>query len=198
MDERDFAGEQIDHYLLSSMLGEGAAGSVYRAVDTTLQNSPTYAIKCVRKSSLSGRRRQQNAEIINHEAVSFCPHVLRLSDAFEDDHYFFLVLPLCETDMCRAIFGEAVYWRNDALIKKAFIELLDGVFACHKRGVFHRDLKPENIMCNAQGTKVKIGDFGLSTNRRLCREGGCGTVPYTSPGQSLVAMHTAVGLTGWS
>lgn len=189
MDKRDFSGKQVGRYFLSSLLGSGAAGSVYEGVDTTLENSPTYAIKCVPESSSSKRRRQQIAEIVNHDAVVSCPHVLMLCDVFEEDRYIFLVLTLCKMDLLRAIFTEKMYWRNDALIKKAFVEILDGVFGCHRKGVFHRDLKPENIMCNARGTRIKIGDFGLSTNRRLCKDGGCGSVPYMSPGQSLVAIQ---------
>ncbi|KAN0097955.1 Pkinase domain containing protein [Tylopilus felleus] len=178
---RDFTGKQVGQYFLSSKLGLGASGGVYYGVDVTLQNAPTYAIKCMPQSSNPKRRSQQAAEVANHDAVILCPHVLNLYDFFEEDDCIFLVLPLCEMDMERAIFGEKMYWRNDALIKKTFVDILDGVFACHIKGVFHRDLKPENIMCNADGTKIKIGDFGLSTNRRICRDGGCGTLPYMSP-----------------
>jgi serine/threonine protein kinase len=192
MDRRDFSGKQVGHYLLSSLLGWGAGGSVYQAVNTTLENSPTYAIKCVPESHITERRCQQIAEVVNHDAVASCPHVLKLCDVFEEDWYFFLVFPLCEMDMYSAIFTEQLYWRKDALIKKAFVEVLDGVFACHKKGVFHRDLKPGNIMCNGEGTRIKIGDFGLSSNRRLCRDRGCGTPPYTSPGQSLVAIYRVI------
>lgn len=188
----DFSGKQVDRYLLASLIGCGAAGSVYQAVDTTLQDSPTFAIKCIHESLNPRRRRQQIAEMDNHDTVACCPHVMMLYDSFEQHHCFFLVFPLCESDMFRTIWKEKVYWRNDALIKEVFVDILDGVFACHKKGVFHRDLKPENIMCNAHGKEIRIGDFGLSSNRRLCRDGGCGTSYYMSPGQSLVAMHTVM------
>lgn len=189
MDGYDFSGKQVGRYLLFSLLGAGAAGSVYRAVDITLKNSPTFAVKCILESPNILRRRQQIAEIYNHNAVIRCPHVMTLWDVIDEGCHLFLVLPLCEMDMFRAIWKEKVYFRNDGLIKKVFIDILDGVLACHKKGIYHRDLKPENIMCKADGTKIQIGDFGLSTNRRLCRDGGCGTASYMSPGQS--ARHNA-------
>lgn len=191
MDE-DFAGKQFSRYLLSSILGTGSAGSVYKGVDVTREDSRTFAIKCIAKSHSTRRLRQQVAEIVNHNAVTWCPHVMMLCDFFEENGHFFLVLPLCEMDMFRAIWKEKVFWRNDGLIKKAFVELLDGVLAFHQKGVFHRDLKPENVMCNMGGLRIVIGDFGLSTNRRLCRDGGCGTVSYMSPGQSLVTTYTVI------
>ncbi|KAG8218189.1 kinase-like domain-containing protein [Butyriboletus roseoflavus] len=181
MDGEDFSGKHVSRYLLSSLLGSGSAGNVYKAVDTTVENSRTFAIKCVRKSRSAQRLRQQIDEIVNHNTVMWCPHVMMLCDFIEEDRYFFLVLPLCEMDMFRAIWQEQVYWKNDGRIKKAFVEVLDGVLAFHKKGVFHRDLKPENIMCNADGMKIDIGDFGLSTKRRLCRDGGRGTTCYMSP-----------------
>lgn len=173
-------------YLLSSLLGCGAAGNVYQAVDRTMENSPPLAVKCIPKSPNTRRRRQQTAEIDNHGVVACSPHIMMLFDYFEKGGFIFLVFPLCETDMLGAIWKNKVYWRNDGLIKAVFIDILDGVFACHKKGVFHRDLKPENIMCNANGKDIRISDFGLSSNRRLCRDGGCGTACYMSPGQSLL------------
>lgn len=194
MDRQDFSGKQVGRCLLFSLPGAGAAGSVYQAVDTTLEDSPTFAIKCIPQSRSTELLSQQTAGIVNHNAVVWCPHVMMLCDIIEEDRYFFLVLPLCEMDMFRAIWEEKVYWRNDGLIKKAFVEILDGVLACHEKGVFHRDLKPENIMCDADGMRIEIGDFGLSTNHRLCGDHRCGTTSYMSPGQSLVATHKLTDL----
>ena len=107
---------------------------------------------------------------------------MMLCDFFEDDLYFFLVFPLCDMDMHRAIWDEKLYWKDDELIKKVFVDILDGVFECHRKGVFHRDLKPENIMCSVDGVDIRISDFGLSSSRRICYDGGCGTSQYMSPG----------------
>ncbi|KAG9309863.1 kinase-like domain-containing protein [Chiua virens] len=179
--ERDFSGKQVGPYLFYSLIGVGAAGSVYKAVDNEQPCSSTHAIKCVRQSPSIRERRRQLAEMLNHDAVISCLHIMMLHDFFEDDGYYFLVMPLYELDMFKAIWDKRLYWRNDSLIRQVIVDLLEGVSACHKEGIFHRDLKPENIMCDADGTNVKITDFGLSTDRRICNDGGCGTSFYMSP-----------------
>lgn len=188
----EFSPKQIGSYLITDIIGAGVAGSVYRAVDTSSRYPTSVAVKCLPKVNISRERGAQLiSEILCHETVTGCPHVLKLRDFTEDDRYLYLVLDLCETDMFKAIWKEKVYWRNDALIKKAFVELLDGVSACHKRRIFHRDLKPENIMCNPDGTGIQIADFGWATHHPLCRDGGCGTPFYMSPGQSVaIITHT--------
>ena len=43
---------------------------------------------------------------------------------------------------------------------KVFEQMVAGLAHVHEKGIVHRDLKPAN--CFVDGTKVKIGDFGLS------------------------------------
>ena len=95
----------------------------------------------------------------------------------------FLVFKLCDGDLHKAIWDHRIYQRNDALIKETFVDIVDGVYACHSVGVFHRDLKPENIMCNHDGSGILIADFGLATRNRVCKR-RCGTFDYMSPGRS--------------
>lgn len=79
------------------------------------------------------------------------------------------------------------YEGNVSLIKKVFIELLDGVHACHSAGVYHRDLKPENILCVEPGLGIRVADFGLSTTKLVSREFNVGSWDYLSPGMSSFA-----------
>lgn len=47
-----------------------------------------------------------------------------------------------------------------------FVQMMDGLAACHKAGIVHRDLKPQNLLMDGQ-YQLKITDFGLS---KLCKD----------------------------
>jgi serine/threonine protein kinase len=68
------------------------------------------------------------------------------------------------------------------LVKEIFTQILDAVQHCHDRHIFHRDLKPENILCDAEGTNIRLADFGLSTQVGFCSDYGLGSPYYMSPG----------------
>jgi len=76
---------------------------------------------------------------------------------------------------------------DEALARKYFQQLIDGIYYCHRRGVCHRDLKPENLLVDEKGS-LKITDFGVSSMRGGAGGGGsdllytaCGTPYYCAP-----------------
>ncbi|KAG9316980.1 kinase-like domain-containing protein [Chiua virens] len=179
----DFSGQPISHYRITSPVSSGATSSVYGAVDT--ERPGKYAIKCISKSQLTPKQLlRRTSEVFHHTLVSGCPHVQPLQEIIDEDTYMFLVTELCGGDLYQAIWGYRIFLRNDALVKETFLDILDGVYACHQIGVFHRDLKPENILCTEAGTDIHIADFGLATRKRICRGSRCGSPDYMSPGKS--------------
>lgn len=50
---------------------------------------------------------------------------------------------------------------SEKLGRTYFVQLLDGLEACHNVGITHRDLKPNNILIDSEYV-LKITDFGLS------------------------------------
>eukprot|EP00168_Porphyra_purpurea_P021236 TRINITY_DN936_c0_g1_i14.p1 TRINITY_DN936_c0_g1~~TRINITY_DN936_c0_g1_i14.p1 ORF type:complete len:404 (+),score=167.49 TRINITY_DN936_c0_g1_i14:134-1213(+) len=76
---------------------------------------------------------------------------------------------------------------DEALARKYFQQLVDGIHYCHRRGVCHRDLKPENLLVDEDGA-LKITDFGVSSMRGGAGGGAsdllytaCGTPYYCAP-----------------
>ncbi|KAJ3558251.1 hypothetical protein NM688_g1030 [Phlebia brevispora] len=166
-------------------LGQGSGGVVFRAVDTSSSTTgpKEYAVKCSIKGAEGSRPYIfQRREIHFHSAVSSHPNVVTLHRVVEEGRYLFLVLDYCPGgDMFKFLTERHTYCRNDELVKNVFLQLIDAVQACHSRGVFHRDIKPENIMCNEEGTVIRLGDFGLSTNSKASNNFGAGTTGYMSP-----------------
>jgi serine/threonine protein kinase len=74
---------------------------------------------------------------------------------------------------------------DENLARQYFQQLVDGVFYCHRRGVYHRDLKPKNLLVDERGT-LKITDFGVSY-MKSGMDGSdllytaCGTPYYCAP-----------------
>jgi serine/threonine protein kinase len=60
------------------------------------------------------------------------------------------------------------------LVRSFMRQILEGVGYCHTYRILHRDLKPHNLLISADGTQVKLADFGLA------RLSGLPSGPYTS------------------
>lgn len=174
---------------LVSILGVGAFGVVYQAVDV-LTNIP-YAVKALPKSGLDSRQRKiQRREIALHHQASQHPNVVSLVRILDSPDCTFVVIEYCpEGDLFSNITEQGRFVGDDRLAKHAFLQILDAVSFCHSIGIYHRDLKPENILVTDQGHTVKLADFGLATTDRISCDYGCGSTFYMSPGKSFEPLY---------
>ncbi len=144
----------IAHYKITTKLGEGGMGAVYRATDTKLARD--VAIKVLPESVTDDAdrlarftREAQVLASLNHPNIAAIYGV-------EDRA---LVLELVEGPTLSERLAQGPIPLEDALpIARQIAEAME--FA-HERGVVHRDLKPANIKIRNDGT-VKVLDFGLA------------------------------------
>ncbi|KAL1550655.1 CDPK-related kinase 6 [Salvia divinorum] len=98
------------------------------------------------------------------KALSGHKNMIKFYDAFEDAHYVYVVMELCEGGelLDRILARGGRYTEEDA--KKIVVQMLSVVSFCHLQGVVHRDLKPENFLfaTKDEDAQMKVIDFGLS------------------------------------
>src|SRR5271157_3622415 len=144
----------LAHYKITTKLGEGGMGAVYRATDTKLGRD--VAIK-VLPDSLAGdpdrlarfTREAQVLASLNHPNIAAIYGV-------EDRA---LILELVEGATLAERLMQGPIPIEEALpIARQIAEAME--FA-HERGIIHRDLKPADIKVREDGT-VKVLDFGLA------------------------------------
>jgi hypothetical protein len=146
------AAPQTTRYQITSLLGRGATGLVYKAFD--IEKNFTIALKSLRFPEYEDIYR------IKQEFRSlrdiYHPNLVELYDLYVEDHTCFYTMELIEG----LGFVAFIRSRNDAL-RTCFGQLVDGVAALHGSGRLHRDLKPSNILVEPSGRTVLL-DFGLS------------------------------------
>ncbi|MCJ1350560.1 MAG: hypothetical protein MMC33_000541 [Icmadophila ericetorum] len=178
--------DRVDYVLagrlhLTGILGVGAYGVVYTAID--IETQVPYAVKALNKVGLEPRQRRfQEREIVLHHQASHHPNVVSLVSIMDAIDCTYVVLEYCpEGDLFSSITEGGYYVGKDHLVKQAFLQILDAVNFCHSIGIYHRDLKPENILVTDGGRTVKLADFGLATQDQITTDFGCGSTFYMSP-----------------
>ena len=144
----------IAHYRISSKLGEGAMGEVYRATDSKLGRE--VAIKLIpedfAKDATRMARFTREAQVLaslNHPNIAAIYGV-------EDRA---LIMELVEGETLSERIKKGAIPLEEAL--DIARQIADGLEAAHDKGVVHRDLKPANIKITPGGV-VKLLDFGLA------------------------------------
>jgi serine/threonine protein kinase len=188
------AGDELGPFRITSLIGVGGMGEVYRAWDTRLDRQ--VAIKVLPQISTvegAGRERfEAEARAISrltHPRISTLYDVGMASVGSTSVPY--LVMELVEGETLAARLKRGPVPVGQAL--PIAIELAEALAAAHAAGVIHRDVKPANIMLTRSGAKLL--DFGLARFRPslvvahaaspagdpATRTGIFGTLPYMAP-----------------
>jgi eukaryotic-like serine/threonine-protein kinase len=182
MDVAAFApGRQVGRYRLQRLIGEGASGVVFAALD---DQDAQAALKVLRPelagdSALRARflREARLARRIDSR------HVVPIIEVGETQGLTYLVQPLCEGGSLAARLRSGGPLGADATAELA-AQLARGLEALHACGIVHRDVKPSNVLFTADGTAA-ITDFGLaraSDSTRWTVDGQLvGTPHYVAP-----------------
>jgi serine/threonine protein kinase len=173
--------ELLGPYRLEGVLGEGAVGTVYRAV--RVSDGQVVALK-VLKGRLSAdevfRRRfaheARAAQAVQHK------HLVPILDAGESDGHSYLAVAFVPGLTLEDRLGGGSLPLEEILRLAAGVGA--GLDALHAAGLVHRDIKPANIMLDESGSAL-LTDFGLAKGPAytvLTRPGQVvGTLDYLAP-----------------
>ena len=183
----------VGKYEVKRLLGKGATGSVYLAIDPFEQRE--VAIKVLEKLSSDPEEARRHLRFFQNEAALAGklrhPHIVSIYDAGLDD--------VSAGDPVRYLVMEVV--DGPALTKycdpKGLLDPMQAMeiaYKCCKAlefantlGVVHRDIKPANILTkgNAAELDIKVSDFGAAQLARsdVTQVSGVGSPAYMSPEQ---------------
>jgi serine/threonine-protein kinase len=178
------AGEKeivAGRYRLVALLGAGAAGRVFRAVDEI--SGKTVALKMFFAAGARGGaayerfvRESRLAQTLRH------PALIEVYDV-SLDHGFLVMEYLPGGSLAqRLAAGDRL---GGTQVRRLALELLGGLELAHHRGVVHRDVKPANIFLDTRGA-AKLGDFGVAhlVDLGQTQTGGLiGSLAYMAPEQ---------------
>jgi serine/threonine-protein kinase len=149
---------RIGQYRVTSLLGAGGMGEVWRAHDSQLGRD--VALKIVPDSFVSDPSRLARFSREAHVLASLNHlNIASIYSLEEAGGVRALVLELVEGPTLRERLGRGPLPNEEAL--SICRQIAAALEAAHARGIVHRDLKPENVKVRADGT-VKVLDFGLA------------------------------------
>ena len=175
-------GSHVGEYEITSSLGAGGMGEVYRATDPQLGRDVAIKVLLEEVSNDPIARNRFEREARAVAALSHPNIVAIYHFGFHGDTPY-AVTELLEGESLRAQLQRSRFdWRKAV---ETTLSLCDGLAAAHAKGIIHRDLKPENILITRE-QQVKILDFGLAqlVPSEAARNDGASS-PLTAPGTIL-------------
>jgi len=176
--------ELCEYRLTKRTLGEGAFAKVRLA--TSESTGHQVAVKIIKRKKLDERAEVLlNREVKHHEKLRHA-NIVRLHTWIQGPSKYYLVMEYCAGgDLLQYVNKAGLL--SDALARRLFNGLMDGISFCHRLGIYHRDLKLENLMLSSTDEptmKIKIADFGLSDLRTKPGDHSdtlCGSPLYAAP-----------------
>jgi eukaryotic-like serine/threonine-protein kinase len=176
-------GRKLGKYHIVETLGRGGMGTVYKAIDETLDRE--VAIKILNPDLMDA----ETVERFRREAITLAklnhPCIAHVYELTRDGDSMLMVM-----EYVRGETFEKLSTRSGPLpLDRAIIlctHVLEALHHAHAAGVVHRDLKPANLMLTALGD-VKVMDFGIARvagTEHMTNDGFMmGTPAYMAPEQ---------------
>jgi serine/threonine protein kinase len=189
---------EIPGYRIEALLGRGATGVVYRAVQLAVDRA--VAIKVLHPELAGGqavRRLQREARTTAKLAH---PGIVTAIDMGESHGLWWYAMELVNGPSLAVLLRSRGRLPERAALR-LFIPLCEALQHAYEHGVVHRDIKPANILIDESG-RARLVDLGLAFAEEdplLTKAGGTlGTPHYVSPEQARNPQSADVRSDIWS
>jgi hypothetical protein len=167
-------------YTIGRFLGRGASASVWEATRSDSQQS--VAMKVFDQGQRDKRQAHREMRVL---ARVQHPRVLEAYEVIELPKHAQLVCELVDGESLRAFtHRQSSRKLSDAVARRLFQQVVEGVSFCHDQLVVHRDLKLENLLLDKRQENIKIIDFGFAmqvASKETKLRAFCGTPSYMAP-----------------
>ena len=177
---------RVGKYELKKLLGEGASGKVYLALDTYA--NAEVALKVIDKHVLEDADKGElsRGQFVNEASLAgklAHPHIVAILEAVMDEDSGYVAMEYVPGgNLARFTKPEGLLPVEDVIqIGFKSCSALDYAF---RQGIVHRDIKPANILV-VEGTNIKVADFGAALLKTVesTQDLVVGTPSYMSPEQ---------------
>ena len=153
-------GQKLDHFQLEERLGKGGMGSVYRALDTSLQRY--VAVKLLHSRQLEDN--QSDVDKVLQEAITQArlnhPNVVTIYYVSRDEENPFFAMELLDGHTLQETLRNGPLPISEVLHFAA--QIVSALEHATRYGIVHGDIKPANLLRSNDGT-IKLSDFGLAS-----------------------------------
>lgn len=155
--------QRLGKYVISHLLGEGAMGVVYKALDPDIHRP--VAIKAIRAPLLAPdaqdisatarfRTEAQAAGRLSH------PNIVSVYEYGESGGQHYIAMEFVDGVSLQDLVSRGDRLPLDDALS-VMLQLLDALACAHEQGVWHRDIKPANLLLTPEG-RLKVTDFGIA------------------------------------
>jgi serine/threonine protein kinase len=167
----------IGEFEIVGIIGEGGFGTVYLAIDHSLQRK--VALKEYRPSLLATRhgksvmvRSTRHSDAFEAGLKSFMneartlarfdhPALIHVYRVWQQNNTAYMAMPLCEGKSLTMTIRDDPLIATQSWITSVMLPLLEAVGTLHASNIYHRDIAPDNIVIQENGAPMLL-DFGAA------------------------------------
>ena len=167
----------IGEFEIVGTIGEGGFGTVYLAIDHSLQRK--VALKEYRPALLATRhgksvmvRSQRHADAFEAGLKSFMneartlarfdhPALIHVYRVWQQNNTAYMAMPLCEGKSLTMVIRDNPAIATREWVTAMMLPLLEAVSTLHSSNIFHRDIAPDNVLIQDNGLPMLL-DFGAA------------------------------------